>query len=76
MDWTNNNPALLFARVQNAAHVRTSIIYGVIFAIHIMDADEMTFQPYGDAVTGGHLVRLSRFYESRRFSTLRCCLTL
>jgi hypothetical protein len=76
MDWTNKNTIRLFARVQNATHVGTDIIYGVVLTIDIVDSDEITFQLHGDTTSRGHVVGLCRFYESRFFSIHRCCLDL
>ena len=76
MDWTNKNTIRLFARVQNAAHMRTDIIYGVVLTIDIVDSDEITFQLHGDTVPGGHAVGLCRFYKSRRSLIHRRCLNL
>ncbi len=71
MDWTDNDTAFLFARVQNTAHVRTGVVHSEIIAINIVDSDEMTFQPYGDAATRGNVIGLGGFHESGRVWTDR-----
>ena len=71
MDWTDNDTAFLFARVQNAAHMRTSVVHSEIIAINIVDSDEMTFQLYGDAAARGNVIGLGGFHESGRVLTDR-----
>ena len=72
VDWTNNNTAFLFTRVQDAAHVRTDIVYCVKFAVDIVYSDIIPLQLYRDTIAGGHAVHRCRFHVSRRFLTHRC----
>ena len=71
MDGANNNAILPLARVQDAAHVGTDVVYGIILAIDIVDSDIITFKLHGDTVSRGYPAGLCRFDESRRFLTVR-----